>query len=229
MSFSKEISPPKQTERHSPRLRTFARPSPFRRPVLKFNPPANRPEYVGPRLHASLPMTWHRAAGLVLLALASFAIVALQVMAIFCVVASLAISPATAEPIQPHDVRVIDGDTIRIYQKLPDVRLVGFNAPETRRAQCAAERELGAKATRRVRELVRAGNLDFEFVKCSCPPGTEGTRKCNFARRCGTLKSNSRDVGVILISEKLAVPFQCAETSCPSLPQPWCAANQARD
>lgn len=212
-------------ERRPKQLRTVARPSPFRRPVLKFNPPPERPQYIEPRLPASLPMTWRRAARLVLLTLASFAIVALQVIAIFRVVAFLVISPATAEPVQPQDVRVIDGDTIRIHQKRPDVRLVGFNAPETRRAKCTAERELGAKATRRVRELVRAGNLDFEFVKCSCPPGTEGTRKCNFARHCGTLKSNGRDVGAILISEKLAVPFQCAETSCPTLPQPWCDAN----
>src|ERR1700730_8577492 len=89
----------------------------------------------------------------------------------------------------------------------PNVRLVGFNAPETRRASCDAERELGAKATRRVRDLVRAGNLDFEFVACSCPPGTEGTPVCNYGRRCGTLKANGRDVGGILISEGLAVPF----------------------
>ena len=50
--------------------------------------------------------------------------------------------PAVGEPIDPDDVRVIDGDTIRVYHKQPNVRLVGFNAPETRRAACAAEREL---------------------------------------------------------------------------------------
>jgi endonuclease YncB( thermonuclease family) len=70
-----------------------------------------------------------------------------------------------------EDIRVIDGDTIRVFQKRPNVRLVGFNAPETRRAQCEAERELGGKATRMVRDLVRDGNLDFEFVACACPPG----------------------------------------------------------
>jgi endonuclease YncB( thermonuclease family) len=42
---------------------------------------------------------------------------------------------------------VIDGDTIKVYHEPPDVRLVGFNAPETRRAACEAEAELGAKAT----------------------------------------------------------------------------------
>ena len=48
---------------------------------------------------------------------------------------------ASADPIQPHQVAVIDGDTIRIDQTKPDIRLVGFNAPETSGAKCPAERE----------------------------------------------------------------------------------------
>jgi endonuclease YncB( thermonuclease family) len=123
---------------------------------------------------------------------------------------------ALAASINRENVRVIDGDT------KPNVRLVGFNAPETRRAQCEVERELGAKATRRVRDLVQAGNLDFEFVACACPPGTEGTPSCNYGRRCGTLKANGRDVGEILIAEGLAVPFACGPTRCPRTPKPWC-------
>src|SRR5215471_18889486 len=105
----------------------------------------------------------------------------------FVVLASLTLSfPALSAPIEPGDVLVIDGDTIRVYQKQPNVRLVGFNAPETRRAACAAERELGARAT------LRDSNLDFEFVACSCTPGTEGTPACNYGRRCGTLRANGR-------------------------------------
>jgi endonuclease YncB( thermonuclease family) len=46
---------------------------------------------------------------------------------------------AIAEPIDASDVRVIDGDTIRVYHQQPNVRLVGFNAPETRRAECNAK------------------------------------------------------------------------------------------
>jgi endonuclease YncB( thermonuclease family) len=124
--------------------------------------------------------------------------------------------------------RVIDGDTIRVYQKRPNVRLVGFNAPETRstrRTVCEPERELGAKATRRLRDPVRDDNLDFEFVACSCPAGTEGKQACNYGRRCGTLKANGRDVGAILIAEGLAVPFQCGATSCPKTPRPWCEVH----
>jgi endonuclease YncB( thermonuclease family) len=147
------------------------------------------------------------------------------IFAILLVVAG----PTLAAPIEPGDVRVIDGDTIRVYQKQPNVRLVGFNAPETRKAQCNAERGLGARATRRVRDLVREGNLDFEFVACSCPPGTEGTHACNYGRRCGMLKVDGRDVGEILIAEGLAVPFQCGETSCPKTPRPWCEAPSERN
>jgi endonuclease YncB( thermonuclease family) len=123
--------------------------------------------------------------------------------------------PAIAEPIDPSDIRVMDGDTIRVYHQQPNVRLVGFNAPETRRAECDAEADLGARATRRLRDLVRAGNLEFQYVKCSCPPGTEGTFACNYGRDCGTLRSNGRDVGTILIEEGLAVPFVCGATHCP--------------
>jgi endonuclease YncB( thermonuclease family) len=129
---------------------------------------------------------------------------------------------AVAAPIDPANVRVIDGDTIRVYHRAPNVRLVGFNAPETRRAACEPERVLGATATRRVRDLIKNGNLDFEYVACSCSPGTEGTNACNYGRRCGTLRSNGKDVGIILIAEGLAVPFKCGATRCPKTPRPWC-------
>ncbi len=106
----------------------------------------------------------------------------------------LAASSANAERI-----RVIDGDTIRIDGAKPDHRLVGFNAPETRRAKNDAERELGGRATARLREIVRAGKLDYTTVECACRPGTAGTPRCNYGRLCGTLKSDGVDVGAILI------------------------------
>ena len=132
--------------------------------------------------------------------------------------------PILAAPIAPEDIAVLDGDTIRIRTSAPSIRLVGFNAPETKRGKfaCEAERQLGIRASARLRELVKGGNLDFEFVACSCPAGTEGRRSCNYGRKCGTLKSNGRDVGEILIEEKLAVPFVCGPISCPTTPRPWC-------
>ncbi|HEY7243550.1 MAG TPA: thermonuclease family protein [Xanthobacteraceae bacterium] len=127
-----------------------------------------------------------------------------------------------AQPINRAEIRVIDGDTIRVLRKTPNVRLVGFNAPETRRAKCETERKLGAKATRRLRDLVRDSNLDFEYVACSCPPGQQGKSFCNHGRDCGTLRANGDDVGEILINEGLAVPFACGPRRCPPTPKPWC-------
>ncbi len=131
-------------------------------------------------------------------------------------------APATAAPIDSDDIRVLDGDTIRVHHQQPNVRLVGFNAPETWRPACEGEAQLGARATRRLRDLVRGGDLDFEYIPCSCPAGTEGTQAGNYGRRCGTLKAGARDVGAILIEEGLAVPFVCAATRCPRTPRPWC-------
>lgn len=139
------------------------------------------------------------------------------------VTASLFAYAAWSGPITSDEVRVIDGDTIRLHHQKPDVRLVGFNAPETRRALCDVERDLGGKATARLRELVRSSKLDFEFVACSCQLGTEGTPSCNYGRRrCGILKANGRDVAAILIGENLAGPFVCGQTRCPPTPKPWC-------
>jgi endonuclease YncB( thermonuclease family) len=131
-------------------------------------------------------------------------------------------TPAFAESINPADIRIIDADTIHIHSKQPNIRLVGFNAPETRNATCQVEADLGARATRRLHDLVKLGNLDFEYVRCSCPENTQGTFACNYARNCGTLRSNGRDVGASLIAEGLAVPFVCGATSCPKTPRPWC-------
>jgi hypothetical protein len=120
-------------------------------------------------------------------------------------------------------VRVIDGDTISLGDGQSNVRLVGFNAPETGdRALCDAERHKGEAAKRRLRELVSSGSPAFRQVACSCKSGTEGTNACNFGRRCGTLHVNRADVGATLISEGLAVRFVCGVTSCPKLPRPWC-------
>jgi len=140
------------------------------------------------------------------------------------IAALLLATPTFAEPIDPVDVRIVDGDTIQVYHQHPNVRLVGLNAPETRNAACQAEAELGTKATQRLREIVKSGNLDFSYVRCSCP---NTAQSCNWGRDCGTLKSNSRDVAAILIEEGLAVPFVCGPTHCPPTPRPWCHANQS--
>ena len=56
-------------------------------------------------------------------------------MGVVCAVimaVNLWLVPVSSAPITSDEVRIIDGDTIRIHHQRPDVRLVGFNAPETR-------------------------------------------------------------------------------------------------
>ena len=129
---------------------------------------------------------------------------------------------SNASPIDPGQVEVLDGDTIRTAGET--FRLVGFDAPETYRARCASERDLGTRATFRLRQLVAGGGLDLEQVACACRSGTEGTPRCNFGRSCGVLRAGGQDVGAVLIGEGLARPFVCGRTSCPAR-QAWCPAT----
>ncbi len=136
------------------------------------------------------------------------------------IIAALALvisSALGAAPISKNQFTVTDGDTIHVKGEVNGTRLVGFNAPETREAQCHRD-----KATARLNQLVAGGKLELTKVACSCVPGTKGTMICNYARSCGTLRVNGRDVGDILIAEGLAVPFVCEATSCPTTPRPWC-------
>jgi endonuclease YncB( thermonuclease family) len=64
-------------------------------------------------------------------------------------------------------IDIIDGDTVRSDGTV--YRLVGFNTPESGlNAGCEKERMLAAKATQRLRQLVGAGNLQLEPVRCAC-------------------------------------------------------------
>jgi endonuclease YncB( thermonuclease family) len=130
--------------------------------------------------------------------------------------------PAFSLAFTPQWVTVVDGDTIRIAEEVRSVRLVGFNAPESRDPGCRAEGALGERAKTRLRQLVSASRLNFSPVACACKLGTEGTKSCNYGRACGTLRANGKDVGDILIAEGLAVPFHCRGTGCPPTPRPWC-------
>lgn len=135
-------------------------------------------------------------------------------------VALLTSQSATSAIVEPRQIQVIDGDTITVNGKT--VHLAGFIAPETRDAQCKAERDLGDKAARRLRELIQAGGLDFSSVMCSCPAATLGNLFCNFGRACGTLKTNGRDVGDILVEEGLAATYSCRNGGCPKTTGLWC-------
>ncbi|MBW9114590.1 thermonuclease family protein [Rhizobium cauense] len=117
---------------------------------------------------------------------------------------------------------VTDGDTIHVDGEVNGTRLVGYNAPEVFSPRCASEKELGDRATDRLKELVRAGPVNLSRVPCACIPGTEGTDRCNYGRSCAVLYVSGRDVSSIMVGEGLAVPFVCSKAKCPPTPRPWC-------
>lgn len=100
-------------------------------------------------------------------------------------------------------LRVIDGDTVAAG--VEHYRLVGFDTPE---------RALAARATARLQAII-AADATLQPVACACAPGTEGTRRCNYGRRCGRLTVNGEDAGAILIREGLAHRYICSHGHCP--------------
>lgn len=127
---------------------------------------------------------------------------------------------ATADPIQPGAIGIVDGDTITVRGYDRHVRLLGLDTPETGfEARCATERTLAAKATQRLRQLVADGGLDLAIIPCPCWR-RHGTFGCNAGRYCGVLKVKGRDVAGLMISEGLARPGSRKEW----LPQhySWC-------
>jgi endonuclease YncB( thermonuclease family) len=124
------------------------------------------------------------------------------------------------DAINPFEVTVVDGDTIRARGHT--IHLVGFDAPETgSRAHCPRERELGDRATAQLKTLIAGGGLELRLVPCACRTGTEGTPDCNNGRSCGQLRSYGRDIGAIMIQYVLAKPYICGATSCPPRAS-WC-------
>lgn len=120
-------------------------------------------------------------------------------------------------------ISVVDGDTISIRGRESNVRLVGFNTPETWKPVCEAELNVGLKATARLKSLIKQSqSIVFKQVACACKPGTEGTSQCNYGRQCGLLFVDGTDVGATLIRENLAVPYRCGATSCPRRANAWC-------
>jgi endonuclease YncB( thermonuclease family) len=117
-------------------------------------------------------------------------------------------------------IEVIDGDTVRVKGAV--YRLVGFDTPERGdKARCDDERRRAEVATTRLRTIVASGDARLMRVACSCRPGQEGTKNCNYGRLCGSLSIDGRDVGQILIGEGLAHTYVCSATRCPPRRQ-WC-------
>lgn len=88
---------------------------------------------------------------------------------------------------------VIDGDTFR-YQG-QKIRVADINTPETNDPQCAAEAELGAKATARFQQLLNAGPFTLEPIDRSHD---------QYGRALFVVTREGESLGAALVSEGLA-------------------------
>ncbi len=118
----------------------------------------------------------------------------LAMLLIAALMLGLVTAAALAETVDRKAIHVIDGDTIKIGDA--PWRLTGFDAPEAGRGKCKAEVAKGIEATFRMHALLDAAK-SIEII----PQGTSTDR---YGRRLGRLLVDGRDVGTLLIGERLA-------------------------
>ena len=116
-------------------------------------------------------------------------------------------SPALAVPAE--QVRVIDGDTVAIGQER--LRLLNIDAPETSSPRCPAEAAAGERATTRLKELTAGGVMVVR----------SGDRD-RYGRTLGRLVVGTRDVGDILLSEGVALPWEPGRRAWEERRRHWC-------
>lgn len=92
---------------------------------------------------------------------------------------------------------VVDGDTI--WYRGAKIRLSDINAPEVSQPACAAEAALGARATRRLTELLNAG--PFSLTR-------DGRDVDRYGRLLRVVSRSGASLGGTLEGEGLAEPWQ---------------------
>lgn len=94
---------------------------------------------------------------------------------------------------------VVDGDTF--WYRGEKFRLADINAPETGRPKCPREAELGARATRRLGELLNAGAFTLA-------PNPFGDDRDRYGRRLRAVTRRGESIGARLTAEGLAERWQ---------------------
>ncbi|MDO3441810.1 thermonuclease family protein [Agrobacterium sp. V1] len=100
---------------------------------------------------------------------------------------------------------VVDGDTI--WHDGTKIRIADIDTPEVGDPKCGAEAALGAKATKRLLQLVNAGPFEMK--------AWEGRDEDRYGRKLRVFVRDGRSLGDILVSEGLARTWTGRR-------QPWC-------
>lgn len=108
-----------------------------------------------------------------------------------------------------EQIHVVDGDTVMIGRER--IRLERIDAPEVSHPRCRAEAEAGARAKRRLGELLAAGDVRV-------------TRRGHdrYRRTLATLTTTDGDVGAALLAEGEALPWHADEASRIARAAHWC-------
>ena len=140
----------------------------------------------------------------------------LWVTAIACLVPITAPAFAQADPEAAQFARcsgparvtcVVDGDTI--WYRGTKIRVADINAPEVSQPACAQEAALGARATRRLTELLNAGPFSLQ---------REGRDIDRYGRMLRVITRRGASLGSTLENEGLAEHWQGRRGS-------WCGAG----
>ena len=119
--------------------------------------------------------------------------------------ATARVGQPSVDRVIPSHLTVVDGDTVTLRGQ--SIRLVGFDTPETYRAQCASERSLGDAATDRLRDLLaRASSAELIYLP----------RRDQYGRDLARLVVDGRDVADTMVSEGLARRYTGGQR------RPWC-------
>jgi endonuclease YncB( thermonuclease family) len=104
----------------------------------------------------------------------------------------------------PYENCVVDGDTF--YLGRDPIRIADIDAPETHPARCPYEAELGAMATKRLREILNARPFEVQIYE-------RDTDK--YGRKLRIIAQNGYSVGGMMVMEGLA-------RSWTGHRRPWC-------
>ncbi|MDH2092044.1 thermonuclease family protein [Rhizobium pusense] len=100
---------------------------------------------------------------------------------------------------------VVDGDTI--WHDGTKIRIADIDTPEVSEPKCSSEAALGAKATKRLLQLVNAGPFEIQ--------SWQGGDEDKYGRKLRVLVRNGQSLGDILVSERLARTWSGRR-------EPWC-------
>ena len=92
---------------------------------------------------------------------------------------------------------VVDGDTFWFQGER--IRIADIDTPETHPSRCAAEADLGARATARLRGLLNAGAFSLESIDRDTD---------RYGRKLRVVTRNGDSLGETLVSEGLARRYQ---------------------